>query len=36
MELKYNPMSQQAEFELRGKFDPTGDSFDYALDSEMN
>ena len=27
MELKYNPMSQQAEFLLRGKFDPTGESF---------
>ena len=36
MELKYNPMSQQAEFELRGKFTASGDSFDYVLDSEMN
>lgn len=34
--MTYNPLPQQVEFTLRGRFVPTGSSFDYPLDAGMN
>ena len=36
MNMTYNPLSQQAEFELREKFEPSGGSFDYVLDFALS
>ena len=36
MSLKYNPLSQMVDFELRERFIPEGGSFNYGLDNPLN
>ena len=36
IDMEYNPLSQEVTFTLKGRFVPSGLSFDYTLDSPLN